>query len=341
MNGLIDQARAHIWEVVHELGQTTQDGQVPRLQVALYHYGDVPFLHKPLLHFSDDLDEVSRVLFAINGGGGEERCGEVIRNAVQQLAWSQHPRDLRLIVIAGNEPFTQGPVDYREAIALARSKDIVVSTIHCGPEAQGVAGKWADGARLGGGTFHNINHNARNFDMQAPQDARIRELNTQLNGTYLAYGAQGREARLRQEAQDLNAGNLGASAYANRALVKSGGQYDNRRWDLVDAVAADGDALAAIPAAELPEALRGLDAAGRQAAVAEMAAKRQALQAELAQVAQERANFVQAEQRRLAAGSGDPSLGEAMVSGLRQLAEAKGYISSPAGAPAPQLEAIP
>ena len=169
MNGLIDQARAHIWDVVHQLGATTKDGKTPILQVALYHYGDVQALHKPLLGFTSDLDIVSKKLFAINGGGGEERCGEVIRNAAQQLSWSDRKEDLRMIVIAGNEPFNQGSIDYKEAITAARGKNIVVSTIHCGDRAQGVAGLWSDGSHYGGGSFHNIDHNQRTFDIEAPQ----------------------------------------------------------------------------------------------------------------------------------------------------------------------------
>ena len=153
MSGLIDQARAHIWDVVHQLSATTKDGKTPVLQVALYHYGDVPALHKPLLAFTSDLDIVSKKLFAINGGGGEEHCGEVIRNAAQQLSWSKREQDLRMIVIAGNEPFNQGSIDYKEAITAARAKDIVVSTIHCGQRAQGVAGMWSDGSHYGGGQF--------------------------------------------------------------------------------------------------------------------------------------------------------------------------------------------
>ena len=242
MNGLIDQARAHVWDVVHQLGATTRDGKTP-IPATPLHYGDVSALHRPLLHFTSDLDMVSKTLFAINGGGGSEHCGEVIRNAAQQLHWSANPKDLRMIVIAGNEPFTQGSIAYKEAISAARAKDIVVSTIHCGDHAQGVAGLWADGAHYGGGSFHNIDHNQRNYDITAPQDEAIRRLNLQLNDTYLYYGKEGRGRQVEQVAQDSNAQKLGSSAYARRAQVKSGANYDNRQWDLVDAVAADRDAV--------------------------------------------------------------------------------------------------
>ena len=80
MSGLIDQARIH-QDIIQTLGsQVTKNAAdiMPRLEVAIYHYGDVPSLAQPLIQFSDDLDTLSETLLAINGGGGEERCGEVI-----------------------------------------------------------------------------------------------------------------------------------------------------------------------------------------------------------------------------------------------------------------------
>ena len=40
----------------------------------------------------------------------------------------------RSIFIAGNEPFTQGPVNYAESCKAAITKGIIVNTIHCGGE---------------------------------------------------------------------------------------------------------------------------------------------------------------------------------------------------------------
>ena len=325
MSGLIDQARAHIWDVVHQLGATTRDGKTPRLEVAIFHYGDVGSLHKPLLHFSDDLDQVSKTLFAINGGGGSEHCGEVIRNAAQQLHWSARATDLRMIVIAGNEPFTQGDVHYKEAISAARAKDIVVSTIHCGTEAQGVAGFWADGATYGGGSFANIDHNQRGYDVEAPQDDKIRELNTQLNGTYLYYGRQGRARLTEQSAQDGNAGSLGSSAFAKRALVKSSGNYTNAHWDLVDAVKADKDALKKLDKKSLPKELQALDEAALSKKITKLSQQRAEIAKQLDVLVKEREVFVNAERARLVKEGAAPNLGEALNASFRKLAADKGY----------------
>jgi hypothetical protein len=39
--------------------------------------------------------------------------------------------DLKLIYIAGNEPFNQGPIDYKKVCEIASAKGIFVNTIYC------------------------------------------------------------------------------------------------------------------------------------------------------------------------------------------------------------------
>jgi Mg-chelatase subunit ChlD len=154
MQGLIDQARSQLWAVVNHLAKTKVDGQTPRLEVALYCYGETP---TQLLAFTDDLDAVSEKLFGLAIAGGDEFCGQVIRKSLDELKWSDKSGVYRTIFIAGNEPFTQGPVDYKSACEQARGRGILVNTIHCGSEAEGDQGKWADGARAGGGKYLCIN----------------------------------------------------------------------------------------------------------------------------------------------------------------------------------------
>ena len=153
MSGLIDQARAELWAIVNEFIFAKRNGKAPELQVALYEYGksSLPGTEgyiRMIGPFTTDLDKVSEELFALSTNGGSEYCGWVIKEATQALEWSSSPDDLKVIFIAGNEPFTQGPVDYRQACKATVSKGIVVNTIHCGPERTGIDDKWKDGALL-------------------------------------------------------------------------------------------------------------------------------------------------------------------------------------------------
>ena len=146
MSGLINQARSEMWRMVNEFINASIDGQRPQLQVAVYHYGSPPATK--LTDLTDNLDEVSEALFNIPVSGGSEYCGAVIEKAIKELDWSSSHNDLKLIFIAGNEPFSQGPTDYREACKLAIEHGVMVNTIHCGP---GIPDDWRNGAVLADG----------------------------------------------------------------------------------------------------------------------------------------------------------------------------------------------
>ena len=64
----------------------------------------------------------------------------VIQAAIERLDWSSEPNAYKAIFIAGNEPFTQGSVDYKEACKQAIESGVVVNTIHCGDYQSGIRG---------------------------------------------------------------------------------------------------------------------------------------------------------------------------------------------------------
>jgi hypothetical protein len=134
MDGLINQAKAQLWEIVNELSYAKYGIQKPNLEIALYEYGNstLPMEEgyiRQVLQFSSDLDEISEQLFSLTTNGGQECCGAVIQTSLQELSWGKNKDDLRLLFIAGNEPFTQGKINYEEAIADAKEKDVVINTI--------------------------------------------------------------------------------------------------------------------------------------------------------------------------------------------------------------------
>jgi len=324
MSGLIDQARARLWSIVSSLARTAKGGKSPDLRVALYQYGNPGMAI--LVPLTDDLDAVSKALFAITIQGGDEHCGAIIQRAVNELAWQ--PGDhYRAIFIAGNEPFTQGSVAPSLACQAAAAKGIVVNTIHCGSASEGQSGGWIDGARLADGESLNIDQNHQEVAITAPQDARIAAVNTALNGTYLAYGADGAVAAANQVEQDANAAKSGAASFNERALAKSAMQYCNSRWDLVDALRDKKVDLAAVPADTLPVEMRAMDAAQRRAHVEAKSAERGTLQQELATLATARQEFVVSELKQRGVTGGD-GFGEAVRQALGRQLTAKGFTQS-------------
>src|SRR6185503_20914291 len=112
--------------------------------------------------------------------GGNEYCGQVIDRAVHALSWE--PGDhYRAIFIAGNEPFTQGPMNYAAACRSAIQKSIIVNTIHCGAPDVGRQGMWEHAAMLADGRAMNIDQNQALVHIDAPQDAQLGVLNQRLN----------------------------------------------------------------------------------------------------------------------------------------------------------------
>jgi hypothetical protein len=262
MDGLIEQAKGQLWKIVNEFIQARQNGVQPEVHLALFEYGKSTLqaedgyirMIQPL---SNDLDKISEELFALKTNGGLEYCGWVIRESVRRLEWSDSPDVYRAIFIAGNEPFTQGPVDYAESCRAAVAKGIVVNTIHCGNGAAGIDGRWQDGALLADGNYMIIDQDRAVVHFEAPQDAEILRLGQELNRTYAAYGALGAANTVRQSVQDRNAATLAAQgAHVNRAITKASVNYFNGEWDLVDAVGAGTVKLEEIKVEDLPEEMR-------------------------------------------------------------------------------------
>lgn len=299
MDGLIDQAKSQLWKIVNEFLKARQEGQAPEVQVALYEYGKSSLSPQSgwirrIQPLTTDLDALSEDLFALKTNGGDEYCGWVIKDAVNELAWSDDPKVYRAILIAGNEPFTQGPVNYAEACKAAIAKGIIVNTIHCGSEAEGISGKWQDGALLADGKYLVIDQNRTVVHIEAPQDKELARLSADLNQTYLAYGAAGHAAAQRQAAQDANAATLApaSGAVVQRALTKASVNYFNGNWDLVDATKDSQFKLEEVKTQDLPVEMQKLNPGERREYVEEKARKRAELQAKIQTLNSEREKYV-------------------------------------------------
>jgi hypothetical protein len=330
MDGLIDQARTQLWKVVNTFIDARRDGKAPFVEVALYEYGNNSqhvgnHYIRQVQPLTRDLDEISKQMFALKTNGGEEYCGAVIQRAMADLIWDDNPNTYKAVFIAGNEPFTQGPVDPRQACRDGFSKGIVINTIHCGPRDAGISGSWHDGAALGGGKFMIIDQDRAVSHITAPQDQKITDLGIKLNETYLGYGRLRREGLEKQFAADKDASaNAAAGAPVQRAVSKASANYHNSSWDLVDAVREKKIDLAQIDSAELPESFQSLSADELKARIEQAAKQRAEIQTQIATLNREREAFVAEEQKKQAAAGGK-TLDEVMVETTRTQASALGY----------------
>jgi hypothetical protein len=326
MDGLIDQAKSQLWKIVNEFSKAQRDGQHPDIQVALYQYG-TPSLGietgytRQLLPLTDDLDKVSEALFKLATNGGDEFCGTVIQKATTSLQWSNRKDAYKAIFIAGNEPFTQGNVDYRNACHEAISKGIVVNTIFCGNEQEGISTNWKDGAMLADGSYMSINQDVKVVHIDAPQDKDIAELGAKINSTYVTYGQQGAVGAANQQAQDVNAARGGRGGGVERAITKGSANYRNGTWDLVDAVNNKSVKLEDVKDADLPEEMRKLDAKGREAFIQQKTAERAEMQKKIQTLSADREKFLAKKRKE---GTGPSTFDQAVIDTLRVQAGKEG-----------------
>lgn len=329
MSGLIDQARSELWAIVNEFIFARRGGAAPEVQVALYEYGKSSLAMKggyirQIVQFTTDLDKVSEELFALKTNGGDEYCGWVIQEATAKLEWSDSPDDLKVIFVAGNEPFTQGPVDYRKSCKAAIGKNIIVNTIHCGSESEGLGGKWKDGAVLADGKYLNIDQNRQIVHVAAPQDKEITELSVMLNETYIAYGDLGGRNYARQGEQDSMALELSPEASVQRSVAKSSANYINGHWDLVDAYIKDSEKLRELKEEQFPENMRKMTDKEKTEYVEAKAKQRADIQNKIQSLNEQRKKHVAAEMKKQQAAGGK-TLGSAVIQAVREQAKKKNF----------------
>jgi signal recognition particle subunit SEC65 len=329
MDGLIEQAKSQLWNIVNELARARCEEGRPILQIALYEYGNDNLpqsegfirLVTPL---TSDLDELSKDLFSLTTNGGDEYCGEVIHTALKQLKWTHNNNDLQLIYIAGNEPFTQGKTNYRTSCLDAREKNVVVNTIFCGAFQEGINTSWKNGADLTGGSYASIEQNRKTVYISSPYDDRIAELNNRLNQTYIPYGTQGRSKQANQRVQDNNAQSYGKVNAVKRAVSKSSHVYNNKTWDLVDASEDADFEMEELKEADLPEEMQKMDKSERKAYVEEKKNERAKIQKEIQELNTRRIAYVT--EKRKEEGGDDEMLEKAVLTPLKSQAKQKGFI---------------
>ena len=326
MDGLIDQAKAQLWELVNELSYAKCGNEAkPSLQIALYEYGNDGLnaregYIRQVSAFSSDLDDISGKLFGLTTNGGNEYCGKVIQTSLNQLNWGTQAQDLNLIFIAGNEGFDQGPVSYQSAASNACAKDVTVNTIFCGDYNQGANTHWKDGATLTQGNYIAINHDKQTVHVPSPYDDRILEKNRALNATYVRYGAQGEAKVALQAEQDSNASQYGQANAVKRAVSKSSHFYKNSSWDLVDAVAEDELDVEEVAVSSLPQELQGKTTKEIEKYVESKRKERAQIQKEIAELNKKRIEYVSKKQ-----DASDNQLRNAMVEAIKKQATKKEY----------------
>jgi len=325
MDGLIDQAKAQLWNMVSVMGKAKCNEATPQIEIALYEYGrtnnDVKEGYvKQVSSFTTDLDQLSQHLFNLKTNGGQEYCGHVIYSSINELNWDTGAANYKVIFIAGNEDFLQGDIAFTKACDAAKQKGVIVNTIYCGDRLNGIAEHWNLAGECGNGSYTNINQDAKLDEIETPYDSMLFSLNEKLNGTYISYGYNGAAGLSAQAKTDKMNYGLNRSSAAKRIAVKGKKNlYKNSNWDLVDAEA-DGR-IGRIDIKTLPDSLQKKSPEELKQIVKVKSAERSNIQQQIAETSTQRETYITTEKKKNAAANNTATLETEIERIIRQQAK--------------------
>lgn len=315
MDGLIDQAKAQLWNMVNTIGKAKCPGDVsPQIEISLYEYGrqsnDLKKGYvKQINGFITNLDSLSENLFSLTTNGGDEFCGHVINSSINELQWDTNSSSYKVIFIAGNEDFLQGDIDYIKACNAAKQKSVIVNTIYCGDKMQGIQEHWNINAECGNGSFTNINQDAKDEYIPTPYDSLLFVENGNLNYTYVGYGYNGASASVKQQKMDLANTTLSKSAGLKRIAAKGNKYaYKNTEWDLVDKYLYDSIGFRKMKKNELPDSLQSKRPEEIEQMVKYKVNQRKATQQKITDLTIKRNEFIAAEKAKRNSNKTDQTL---------------------------------
>ena len=307
MDGLIDQAKNQLWNMVNVLSKVTCEGTMPSIEIALYEYGKDSNdpgngYIKQITPFTSDLNLLYKELKGLATLGGEEYCGQVMYHSLTQLNWDNAVNSYKVIFIAGNESFLQGKISFTKACEEARKKGIIVNTIYCGAKDQGIKEHWNLGAECGNGSFTNIDQNAESLSIPTPYDSTIITLKSKLGGIYVAYGKR----RISLEYEYLRADSIivydlnDPTKVVQWAKAKSAKGFNNNEdWDLVDAYEKNPKILDTVNMETLVDSLRTSSRRDLKRIVETKAAERKRIRDQIADLSLKQESFIKAEKEKL------------------------------------------
>jgi Mg-chelatase subunit ChlD len=300
MGGLIEGAKQKIWSICNQIanGKPTPDLKVGL--VAFRDRGDA-YITK-VFDLSDDLDAIHGHLkgFKAEGGGDiPESVNQALDDAVNKIKWSTDNKTLRIIFLVGDAPpHMDYPDDVKYPVSCEKAarKGIIINTIQCGGDPQ-CTRFWKDICAKAEGNFVQIAQDGGVAVVATPFDKRLGEINGEMARSTLAYGHA--EQRKLDRAKSEAAAGLAPEAAAARVAFQAK-NAQAATYDLLDNIKQKKVQLKDLKEEELPEELKKLKPAEREAYLKKLEEKRQALRKEALELDKKRSDYIVAEQKKQA-----------------------------------------
>ncbi len=301
MGPLIEGAKRKIWSIATTIVESNPDAEIRMGLVAYRDIGD-EYVTKVFQLTTDIQDLYANLLELKARGGGDwpESVNEALHVAVTKLSWTQGPEARRIMFLVGDAPphmdYAQD-VKYPEVLRMARDRDITVNAVQAGG-ARDTERVWREIAQLGHGRYIPIPQDGGHLVViETPFDIEIIELQNHINGTVIPYGPLRQRSSVEQKTRQVAAAAPTVASdmagYLTKYSARTGGaEAITGRGDLVADVAAGRQRLSTVRDEDLPDSLRRLSAAERQALIDKQMAERKQLNGRLAELIKRRDQYV-------------------------------------------------
>jgi len=325
MGPLIEGAKRKIWSIATAVIDCTPDAEIRMGLVAYRDIGDIYVTKK--FDLTTDIQGLYADLLKLRAeGGGDwpESVNEALFVAATKLSWSYGRDTIRIMFLVGDAPpHMDYPQDmkYPDVMRLARSKGITVNAVQAG-NARDTERVWREIAQMGRGDYIPIPQDGGPVVMiETPYDRDILELQGRINHTIIPYGPRQQQQRVMERSEQYRAApNAAASDMAGylskQRATSAGADAITGGGDLTADVKAGRRTLSTVPEDELPEPLRKMSGAERQAHVDRQMKERAALSERMTELVRRRDAYV-ADQRQKAPVRGSDSFDRAVENVLR------------------------
>lgn len=324
MGPLIEGAKRKIWSIATSIIDANPDAEI---RMGLVAYRDIGDEYVTKTHdLTTDIQGLYGKLLELraNGGGDwPESVNEALHTGVTKLTWTQGAEICRIMFLVGDAPphmdYAQD-VKYPEVMGIARDRGIIVNAVQAGA-ARDTERVWRTIAQMGRGEYIPIPQSGGEIVMiETPYDVEIIELQKRIHGTVLPYGPRAQRADVAQKVRQAASAPAPVASemagYMARNAKKSG-EAITGSGDLVADVSAGRQKLDGLKDEDLPETMRKMNAAERQAAIDKQLAERKELNTRMVELVDKRERFV-AEQRRKSPSPGSTSFDRAVEETLKK-----------------------
>lgn len=334
MGGLIEGAKEKIWSIASSMAQAKP---APLIRMGLVAYRDRgdDYVTK-VVDLSDDLDSVYATLmdFQADGGGdGPESVNQALHDAVNHMSWNSDQQTYKVMFLVGDAPphmDYQDDVKYPQTLAKAVQQGITVNAIQCGNDSSTLP-IWQQIAKLGSGQSFQVDQSGGAIAIATPYDEHIASLSSSLDETRIYFGTEQQRAAKQSKvaATDKLHAEASVAVRARRAVFNASASGERNllgEQELVEAVTEGKLDLKDIDSDMLPAPLQAMAPEEQLALVKEKADRRDQLQRQIAELAEERDAFLKKKREEL--GTSYDAFDDKVYQAVKMQAEEKGLVYS-------------